>query len=94
MNENIKSFFEKLMKDPEFREKFATAKTAYEGYTMAKPYIEGTSFEEFKNALTTIHNKVDYRKKLLNKDLENISGGANIFSEVLLMLSQYNGNLF
>lgn len=94
MNENLKSFFEKLMKDPEFREKFATAKTAYEGYTMAKPYIEGTSFEEFKNALTTINNKIDYRKKLLSTDLESISGGANIFSDVLIMLSQYKGNLF
>ena len=83
------------MKDEEFREEFASAKTAYEGYTMAKPYIEGISFEAFKDALTDIHNKISYRKELLSQDLESINGGStNIFSEVLFMLSKLEGGLF
>lgn len=95
MSESLREFFKRLMKDEEFREEFASAKTAYEGYTMAKPYIEGISFEEFKEALTTIHNKVSYRKELLNQDLESISGGStNIFTEVLFMLANLEDGLF
>lgn len=82
------------MSEPDFRDMFASTKTAYEGYTMAMPYIEGVSFDEFKEGLTYIHNKVSYRKKLLNNEISNISGGTNIFSDVLFLLSQYNGNLF
>ena len=62
MNEKLKDFFKKLIKDEAFREEFASAKTAYDGYTMAKPYIEGVSFDEFKDGLTYIHNKIEYRK--------------------------------
>lgn len=94
MNEKLKDFFEKLMKDEEFREKFASAKTAYDGYTKAKPYIEGISFDEFKKALTYLHNKIDYRKKLLNSDLAHINGGVEIFEELLFMLPRYDGELF
>lgn len=95
MKEELKAFFNKLMKDTDFREEFASAKTAKEGYTKAKPYIgEEVSFDEFKDALTYVHNRIDYRKKLLNSDLRNISGGTNMFAEVISMLSKFNGQLF
>ena len=94
MNEKLKSFFKRLIKEEAFREEFAAAKTAYDGYTMAKPYIEGVSFDEFKEGLTYIHNKIEYRQELLNGDLAKISGGANEFSEVLYILSQYQDSYF
>lgn len=94
MNEKLKNFFKRLIKEEAFREEFAAAKTAYDGYTMAKPYIEGVSFDEFKEGLTYIHNKIEYRKELLNGDLAKISGGANEFSEVLYILSQYQDSYF
>ena len=89
MNEKLKDFFKRLIKDEAFREEFASAKTAYDGYTMAKPYIEGVSFDEFKNGLTYIHNKIEYRKELLAGDMAKISGGTNEFEEILYILSQY-----
>ena len=94
MNEKLKDFFKKLIKDEAFREEFASAKTAYDGYTMAKPYIEGVSFDEFKDGLTYIHNKIEYRKELLNGGMSKISGGTNEFSEVLFLLSQYKDSYF
>lgn len=94
MDEKLKNFFERLINEPDFREIFSSTKTAYEGYTMAMPYIEGVSFEEFKNGLTYIHNKIPYRKKLLSRDLKNVSGGVDIFEEVLSILEQYEGKLF
>ena len=90
MNEKLKDFFKKLIKDEAFREEFA----AYDGYTMAKPYIEGVSFDEFKDGLTYIHNKIEYRKELLNGDMSKISGGTNEFSKVLFLLSQYKDSYF
>lgn len=94
MNEKLKNFFKRLIKEEAFREEFAAAKTAYDGYTMAKPYIEGVSFDEFKEGLTYIHNKIEYRKELLNTDLSKISGGTNEFSEILYILSQYQDSYF
>lgn len=94
MNEKLKNFFKRLIKEEAFREEFASAKTAYDGYTMAKPYIEGVSFDEFKEGLTYIHNKIEYRKELLNADLSKISGGTNEFSEILYILSQYQDSYF
>lgn len=94
MDEKLKNFFERLMKEPDFREMFASTKTAKEGYTMAMPYIEGITFEEFKEGLTYLHNKIPYRKKLLNSELSNVSGGTDIFIDVLSMLEVYDGKLF
>ena len=94
VNESLKSFFERLMEDADFREEFASAKTAEEGYNKARPYIEGVSFGEFKEALTYVHNKIEYRKKLLKSDLSSISGGTNMFADVLSMLSTFEGQLF
>ena len=94
MNEKLKDFFKKLIKEEDFREEFAKAKTAYEGYTMAKPYIEGISFEEFKDALTHIHNKIEYRKELLKSDYAKVSGGTDLFAEVLFIIAQYADSLF
>ncbi len=96
MNNALKAFFTKLMEDAELREELASAKTAMEGYNKAKPYLgEEVSFDEFKEALTYVHNRVDYRKRLLNSDLRNISGGVNVlFAEVISMLSQFDGQLF
>lgn len=90
MNEKLKKFFTKLIKEENFREKFVSAKTAYEGYTMAKPYIEGVSFDEFKAGLTYIHNKIEYRKELLNgESMAKISGGEDIFEDVLFLISSW-----
>ena len=94
MNEKLKSFFERLLKDEGLKEELSTAKTAYDGYTMAKSYIEGVSFDEFKEGLTYIHNKIAYRKKLLNNEMREISGGVDNFAGLISMLSQYEGKLF
>lgn len=90
MNEKLKNFFEKLIKEPELREKLASAKTAYEGYTKVKDIIEGVNFDEFKEALTEVHNKLEYRKKLLSSELTHVSGGAGleILADVLQILSK------
>ncbi len=95
MTDQLRSFFERLMQEPKFRETFASAKTAYEGYIMAMPYIQGVTFAEFKDGLTYIHNKAPYRRKLLNTDLHKVSGGTDVlFLDVLSILAQYDGNLF
>lgn len=94
MNENLKNFFERLLKDERLKEELATAKTAYDGYTMAKSYIEGVSFDEFKAGLTYIHNQMTYRKKLLNSEIREIYGGVDNFAGFINMLSQFEGKLF
>lgn len=90
MKENLKVFFERLKNEPELREKFALAKTAYEGFVMATSYLENVSFDEFKDGLREIHNKQNYRKQLLNDELTKVSGGTDLFREVLEMLSNWN----
>lgn len=92
MSEKLKAFFKKLMEDQAFREQFASAKTAKEGYEKARPYIGEASFNEFKEALTYVHNKIEYRKKLLKSDLRSISGGAD-FAVVVDLLTKFNGRM-
>ena len=86
MSETLKAFFKKLMEDQAFREQFSSAKTAKEGYEKARPYIGEASFNEFKEALTYVHNKIEYRKKLLKSDLRSISGGKTEFADVVALL--------
>ncbi len=93
MSEKLKAFFKKLMEDQAFREQFASAKTAKEGYEKARPYIGEASFNEFKEALTYIHNKIEYRKKLRKSDLRSISGGATEFADIVALLSKFNGHM-
>ena len=93
MSEKLKAFFKKLMEDQAFREQFASAKTAKEGYEKARPYIGEASFNEFKEALTYIHNKIEYRKKLRKSDLRSISGGATEFADVVALLTKFNGRM-
>ncbi len=93
MSEKLKAFFKKLMEDQAFREQFSSAKTAKEGYEKARPYIGEASFNEFKEALTYVHNKIEYRKKLLKSDLRSISGGATEFADVVALLTKFNGRM-
>lgn len=82
MNIKLKQFFVRLTEDYKFREEFASTKSALEGYNKAKPYIEGVSFDEFKEGLTLIHDKINHGRSLNDHDLKNVSGGVDAFKNV------------
>ena len=79
MNKNLELFFEKLLTDSIFRDKFLTATTAREGYELAKIYIPDVSFEEFKEGVLITERKlkeeIKNRNKISNDDMRFISGG-------------------
>lgn len=78
MKRDLELFFEKLLSDQEFREKFIATDSAKDGYEMAKPYIPEISFEEFKEGLIKMHQKYTNRsyKEMSDDDLKGVSGGA------------------
>ena len=77
MKEDLELFFERLLTDQEFREKFIETKSAEEGYEMAKEYIPGVSLKEFKEGLTDLHDRFANRsyKELSDDSLSSVSGG-------------------
>ena len=78
MKKDLEIFFEKLLTEKEFREKFIATQSAKEGYEMAKPYLEGVSFDECKEGLIEMHRKFINRsyKEMTDEDLSGVSGGA------------------
>jgi len=80
MESSLEMFFERLLTDAEFRDKFLSARTAYEGYQLAKEYIPNVSFEEFKEGVLITDKKlrqeVGGSKEISLEDAKNVSGGA------------------
>ena len=81
MEKDLELFFERLLTDSDFRDKFLTAKTAYEGYELAKEYIPGVSFEKFKEGVLIADKKLkeemQRNRELRLSDIEGVNGGAN-----------------
>lgn len=77
MKKELEIFFEKLLTDQQFREKFISTQSAEEGYEIAKPYIENVSFDEFKDGLIKLHQKFINRsyKEMGDEELNDVSGG-------------------
>lgn len=91
MNKKLQQFFVRLTEDYKFREEFASTQSALEGYNKAKPYIEGVSFDEFKEGLRIIHDKINHANRGLNEsELRHVSGGANTFGNVFKALEGVN----
>ena len=78
LRKELRCFFEKLFTEPEFRQIFASTKSAREGYELAKPYLKETTVEEFKDGISYVHEKLydKHYKEMSEFDLENISGGV------------------
>ncbi|MBR1779730.1 MAG: hypothetical protein IJ758_04445 [Clostridia bacterium] len=79
MRKELKCFFEKLFTEPEFRQLFLQTNSAQEGYELAKPYLGGVSFKEFKDGVAYVHKKLydKHYKEISPSDLKHISGGRN-----------------
>lgn len=58
MDKDLELFFERLLTDSIFRDKFLEAKTAQEGYELAKEYIPNVSFEEFREGILITDKKL------------------------------------
>ena len=89
MNEKLHVFFERLIKDYRFRERFMSTKTAKEGYELALPYLEDVSFEEFQEGLTAAYANVraNGKKPLSEEDYHKVSGGVACWSEVINVIN-------
>ena len=79
MDKDLELFFERLLTDSTFRDKFLGAKTALEGYELAKKYIPNVSFEEFKEGILITDKKLKEEKygsrELMSDETKGISGG-------------------
>lgn len=80
MKKDLELFFERLLIDSEFRDKFLKAKSAKEGYELAKGYIPNVSFKEFKEGILITDEKMRKEKKILETmndgDIFSTSGGS------------------
>ncbi len=80
MERDLELFFERLLTDSDFRDRFLTAKTAYEGYELAKEYIPGVSFEKFKEGVLIadkrIKEEMQKSRELRLSDFEEVNGGV------------------
>ena len=80
MKRNLELFFERLLIDSEFRDKFLKAKSAKEGYELAKEYIPDVSFKEFREGILITDEKMRKEKKILETmndgDIFSTSGGS------------------
>ena len=79
MKKDLELFFERLLIDSEFRDKFLKAKSAKEGYELAKEYIPDVSFKEFKEGILIADKKLKKEKEILGKindeDISSTFGG-------------------
>jgi hypothetical protein len=79
MDKDLELFFERLLTDSTFRDKFLEAKTALEGYELAKEYIPDVSFEEFKEGILITDKKLKEEAResraLSIDEATGISGG-------------------
>lgn len=79
MKRNLELFFERLLIDSEFRDKFLKAKSAKEGYELAKEYIPDVSFKEFREGILITDKKLKSEKEILEKindvDTSSVSAG-------------------
>ena len=80
MKKDLELFFERLLIDSEFRDKFLKAKSAKEGYELAKEYIPNVDFKEFKEGVLITDEKLKNEMKILKKindaDTSSISSGS------------------
>ena len=79
MKKDLELFFERLLIDSEFRDKFLKAKSAKEGYELAKEYIPNVSFKEFREGILITDKKLKKEKDILEKindvDTSSVSAG-------------------
>lgn len=75
VNENLKAFIEKLMKDEELASRMAKCKTPEEAYAVASSVQEGFTFEEFTETMTAINDAYD--RDLSDEDLAKAAGGVD-----------------
>ena len=79
MKKDLELFFERLLIDSEFRDKFLKAKSAKEGYELAKEYIPDVSFKEFREGILITDKKLKKEKDILEKindvDTSSVSAG-------------------
>lgn len=84
MKRDLELFFERLLTDCEFRDKFLTAKSAKEGYEIAKEYIPSVTFEEFREGVLIVDEKLKrnykHAKKFNSADTSSVNGG-NLISK-------------
>ena len=80
MERDLELFFERLLTDSDFRDKFLTAKTAYEGYELAKEYIPNVSFDEFREGVLIADKRIKEEKQrnreLSFSEFQDVSGGV------------------
>ena len=88
MKEQLKNFFDELKNNIHFKEKFSQAKTAEEGYILAKPYIGGASLSEFKDGLRTFYSDIrSSGKNIISKEeIKKVSGGVDVIWNNILEL--------
>ena len=78
MNENLKNFLKKLVKDEELLAKFQAAGTPDEAYELAAGIQDGFTREEFFEAMKKLNNIAKDQRDLSDEDLAAIASGANL----------------
>lgn len=74
MNQKVVIGLTKVMEDKKLNKEFTESKTPQEAYEIAKPYLDGASFEEFKDTVKSISSS---KENLTLDDLDNVSGGVS-----------------
>lgn len=74
MNESLKLFIEKIIKEPEIAAKLAECKTPDEAYEVASSVQDGFTKEEFVEAMEKL-NAVASGQELTDDDLAKLAGG-------------------
>lgn len=91
MDKDLELFFERLLTDSTFRDKFLGARTAQEGYELAKEYIPNVSFEEFREGILITDKKLKKEmrenRSLRMDEAKGISGGNNLNGNVPSLIS-------
>ena len=78
MNENLKTFVDKMLKDEELAGKMAACRSADEAYAVASKEVGGFTKEEFVEGMSDLKSRIDTGSdELTADDLAAISGGLS-----------------
>ena len=92
VNQNLLKLINLLNSDPEKAKEFSSKKDKKELYEYCVSLVPGYSeeeFTEFMKNLSEYSKKAGNASEISEKDLENISGGTDIFSTIVLAMRAF-----